>query len=161
MTAEAFRGAQHSAPPTEPGGDPGEVALVEQLRADPSWIPELSLVAVIDDHIVGHVVGSRARVGDDSPAIGLGPLSVAPEHQHSGIGSALMAAVLNAAQARGETVVGLLGEPAYYRRFGFVPATSLGIGAPDAEWGDYFQARRLTSGQATGTFHYAAPFGAG
>jgi putative acetyltransferase len=158
VVAAAFRGAAHSAPPVEPGGDPGETALVEWLRADPAWIPELSLVAVEGDLVVGHVLCTRAHV-DDRPALGLGPLSVLPDRQGSGVGSALMHAVLGAAEALDERLVGLLGEPAYYHRFGFVPATTAGVAAPDAAWGDYFQVRTLShyDGRA-GLFRYAAPF---
>lgn len=158
VTAAAFRTAAHSAPPVDDSGDPGEATLVTWLRADAGWIPELSLVAVEDDAVVGHVVCTRASV-DDRPALGLGPVSVLADRHGSGIGSALMHAVLGAADALGESLVGLLGEPAYYRPFGFVAATSLGIAAPDPAWGDYFQARTLTAydGRA-GAFRYAAPF---
>lgn len=156
VTADAFRSAEHSAPPAEPGGDPGEVALIDRLRADSGWLPMLSLVAVDGERIVG----SRAFV-DATPAIGLGPLSVLPEMQGAGVGSALMHAVLGAADALGETIVGLLGEPGYYGRFGFVPATSLGVEAPDSEWGAYFQARPLSSyAGGGGRFQYARPFDA-
>lgn len=158
VTAAAFRSAEHSAPPVEPGGDPGEATLVEWLRADPGWIPELSMVAVEDDAVVGHVVVSRAHV-DAAPVLALGPLSVLPERQSAGVGSALVHAVLGAADALDEPLVGLLGEPAYYRRFGFVRAQSVGITAPDPAWGDYFQVRTLTAydGQV-GRFRYAEPF---
>ena len=158
VTAAAFRGAPHSAPPVEPGGDPGEATLVSWLRDDAGWMPELSLVAVDVGVVVGHVVCTRAHV-DEHPSLGLGPVSVHPEGQKSGIGSALMHAVLGAADALDEPLVALLGDPAYYRRFGFVPAASVGVTAPDAAWGDYFQVRTLTryDGQ-TGLFRYAAPF---
>ncbi|MCY1144462.1 N-acetyltransferase [Actinoplanes sp. Pm04-4] len=158
VTAAAFRGVAHSAPPLEPGGDPGEATLVSWLRADAGWIPQLSLVAVEDDVVVGHVVATRAHVAD-RPALGLGPVSVLPARQRAGVGSALMHAVLGAADALDEALVGLLGEPAFYRRFGFVPARSMGILAPDPSWGDYFQVRPLTHYDGTtGQFAYAAPF---
>ena len=159
VTAAAFATAIHSAPPVEEDGVPGEATLVGWLRGDPAWIPELSLVAEDHDEVVGHVVCTRGSLGG-RPALGLGPLSVLPSHQHQGIGGALVEAVLEAADARGETVVVLLGDPAYYRRFGFVPASSLGIEAPDPAWGDYFQARPLSSYDESvrGPFTYAAPF---
>jgi putative acetyltransferase len=70
-----------------------------------------------------------------------------------------MHAVLGAADALGEPLVGLLGNPAYYGRFGFVPAESIGVAAPDSSWGDNFQIRTLTRYEGvTGRFHYAAPF---
>lgn len=158
VAAAAFRGAEHSAPPVEPGGDPGEATLISWLRDDAAWIPEFSLVAVEEDEIIGHVVATRAHV-DSSPALGIGPVSVQPGQQGRGVGSALMHAVLGAADARGETVVGLLGEPAYYARFGFVPASGTAVSSPESEWGDYFQIRTLSDydGQG-GTFQYAGPF---
>lgn len=159
VTAAAFSGVEHSAPPIEPDGAPGEATLVGWLREDPGWIPELSLIAEVDGEIVGHVVATRGALAS-RPALGLGPVSVSPARQRDGVGSALMHAILGAADAMGEPVVVLLGSPAYYGRFGFVPASSLGIEAPDPAWGDYFQARPLAAYDPSvrGTFAYAAPF---
>lgn len=158
VTADAFRGLAYSMPPSEPGGDPGEAALVSWLRADPGWIPELSFVAIEDDQVVGHVVATRAHV-DERPVLGLGPVSVVPRLQRAGVGSALVHTVLGAADALGEPLVALLGNPLFYGRFGFVPAQPLGIVAPDPAWGDYFQVRTLSryDGQV-GRFEYAEPF---
>ncbi|ASU84483.1 N-acetyltransferase [Nocardiopsis gilva YIM 90087] len=164
VTAAAFAAAANSAPPVEPGGDPGEATLVEWLRGDEGWLPQLSLVAVDDADngggaIIGHVVCSRGGV-DGRPALGLGPLSVSPERQRCGVGSALMHAVLGAADALGEPLVALLGAPAYYARFGFRPATRYGVAAPDPARGDSFQVRPLSAydPSMTGTFTYARPF---
>jgi putative acetyltransferase len=159
VTAAAFTGVAHSAPPVEADGAPGEATLVGWLRDDEGWIPALSLVAELDGQVVGHVVCTRGSLAG-TPALGLGPVSVDPDHQGRGVGSALMHAVLGAADALGEPVVALLGDPAYYARFGFVPAARLGIDAPDPAWGDYFQARPLASYDASvrGAFGYAAPF---
>jgi putative acetyltransferase len=158
VTAAAFRGLAYSAPPVEQGGDPGEATLVAWLRDDPGWLPELSLVAVEDGVVVGHVVATRAHV-DAHRALGLGPLSVHPRRQGAGVGSALMHAVLGAADALDEPLVGLLGNPAYYGRFGFTPARSIAVVAPDSSWGDSFQVRTLTRYEGhTGLFRYAEPF---
>jgi len=90
----------------------------------------------------------------------LGPLSVDPPHQGRGVGSALMHAVLGAADALGEPLVVLLGNPRYYRRFAFVQGDSLGIEPPVPAWGPYFQARPLTAYDPSlqGPFRYAEPF---
>lgn len=140
----------------DPAPEPG---LVDQLRADAGWLPALSLVAEVEGEIVGHVVCTRGHVGG-TPALGLGPLSVRPDRQRAGVGSALMHAVLGAADALGEPLVALLGDPALYRRFGFRPAQELDVLAPEAEWGVHFQARPLTGYDPAmrGVFTYAEPF---
>ena len=145
------------------GGAPIEAPLVDALRADEGWLPRLSLLAVVDDRIVGHVVCTRGWVATgpgrgDVPVLGLGPLGVVPAYQGRGCGTALMHAVLGAADALDEPLVALLGEPAYYGRFGFVAATDVGITPPDPGWGRYFQVLVTGGRSSTGTFRYAAPF---
>ncbi|HJP75692.1 MAG TPA: N-acetyltransferase [Pseudonocardiaceae bacterium] len=141
-------------------GRPVEAALVDDLRADPAWLPALSLVATGQNGaVIGHVLATRAQVGT-VPVLGLGPLSVAPDHQRTGVGSALMHAVLGAAEALDEPLVSLLGDPAYYRRFGFQPSTDYGIEPPLAQWRPHFQVRPLSAHVPAlrGTFTYAPPF---
>ncbi|WP_028661004.1 GNAT family N-acetyltransferase [Nocardioides insulae] len=159
VTAAAFAAAEHAAPPVEADGVPGEATLVGWLRADVGWEPRLSLVAEDEGEIIGHVVGTRGRL-QDRPALGLGPLSVVPARQGQGIGSVLVHSVLAAADALGEPVAVLLGDPGFYARFGFVPASSMGIEPPDPAWGDYFQARPLAAYDESwrGRYTYAAPF---
>ena len=152
-----------------PESVPVEVTLLDELRADEGWLPTLSLVVVaptvgttvdpVGGEVVGHVVCTRGNV-DGSPALGLGPLAVRPDWQRRGAGSALMHAVLGAADALGEPLVALLGEPDYYRRYGFRASSVYGIVPPDLRWGEYFQVRTLSAYRPlTGTFAYAAPFG--
>lgn len=158
VVGAAFAGAAHSAPPVHEGGPPGEVTLVEWLREDEGWLPHLALVAVVDERVVGHVVCTRGSVAG-VPALGLGPLSVLPDRQRGGIGGALVREVLARAEEHGEPLVALLGDPAYYARFGFVASTQCGIEPPEAAYGDYFQVRTLGSGpHPRGRFAYAAPF---
>ena len=142
------------------GVEPPEVLLVSELRASDAWIAPLSIVAVMDGVIVGHVVCSRAHINDTIPVLGLGPLGVAPEDQSRGIGSALVHAVIAAADALDERIVVLLGRPDYYRRFGFEPASNHGIAPPHDWYGDHFQVRHLTSaiGDENGFFRYADAF---
>jgi putative acetyltransferase len=136
-----------------------EGRLVDELRPDPGWIPSLSLVADVDGVVVGHVVCTRATVAA-APVLGLGPLSVDPPHHGRGVGSALMHAVLGAADALDEPLVVLLGDPRYYHRFGFVLADQMGIEPPVAGWESHFQARPLATYPASlrGPFVYADPF---
>ena len=143
------------------GSEPIEVGLVHALRADPGWVPALSLVAEVGAQVVGHVVCSKGAI-DGTAVVGLGPIAVLPDHQGRGVGDALMHAVLGAADALEYPVVGLLGSVDYYPRYGFVPASELGIAAPDPAWGAHFQARTLATYRTTivGSFRYAAPFDA-
>jgi putative acetyltransferase len=138
---------------------PPEVALVDNLRASRDWIAKLSVVAVDSSGIIGHVLCTRARLAGQ-PVLGLAPIGVLPEHQGVGVGHALMHAVLGAADALDESLVGVLGEPGYYMRFGFQAAAEMGVEPPDPAWGDYFQVRLLTAYESalTGRFCYPALF---
>jgi putative acetyltransferase len=175
VTAAAFRRPRRNPGQPLPDGQvPDEAPLVDALRACGAWLPPLSLVAEAgagagrrggdgsgggDGNIIGHVVCTRGHV-DEVPALGLGPISVHPDHQARGVGSALMHAVLGAADALGEPLVALLGDPRYYRWFGFRTSTVYGITPPEPGWGKHFQARPLSgyTPGLRGTFRYPAPF---
>jgi putative acetyltransferase len=139
-------------------GQPLEADLVSALRSGGHAIDELALVAGVDGQIVGHVICSRGKLADE-PSIGLGPIGVRPEFQGQGIGSALMHAVIAAADALGEPLIALLGSPDYYQRFGFVGSTDVGVTPPDPTW-SVFQVRTLSAHtpEVKGEFSYAEPF---
>lgn len=145
--------------PTADGSVAAEARLVDELHAAGDVVTGLSLVAEIDGDVVGHVLGSRAHI-DEHPSLGLGPLGVLPSHQHRGVGSALMHAVLAAADALGSPAAVLLGDPTYYRRFGFQLAQPLGVLPPNPGWAQHFQIRTLTTwtGRTPGVFRYALAF---
>lgn len=108
-----------------------EADVVDKLRADESaWIEGLSLVvadpAADGTPVLGHILLTRGHIGD-TPALCLGPVSVRPERQRDGVGSAAVRAALAAAAARGERYVVLVGHPEYYPRFGFTRASAYGI----------------------------------
>ena len=157
LTAEAF--AVSPATGLKAEGEPVEVRVLRGLFESKEYLPEFSLVAVLDGEVVGHVISTRGWVGDHG-LLGLGPLAVTPRHQRHGVGSALMKETIHRANAAGESGIALLGSPEYYSRFGFVPATSLGVLPPDEAWGDYFQLLPLAlwPGGVHGTFRYAEPF---
>jgi len=154
VTAAAF------ARPGPESGVPVEVGLLAELRTCDAWLPALSFVAVTPDAgVIGHVVRTRGRV-DAAPVLALGPLSVRPGHQRQGAGSALVHAVLGAADALDEPLVALLGSPDYYARFGFRLAEEYGIVPPVPGWRPHFQVRTLTAYErgSGGTFAYPEPF---
>ena len=97
----------------------GEVALVRQLRADNDVVIEL--VAEEAGSIVGHVVVSHLSLNPNYSLRcgGVAPLSVVPGHQSTGIGSRLMEAVIERSRSVELDALFLLGDPDYYRRFGF------------------------------------------
>jgi putative acetyltransferase len=136
---------------------PPEVRLVEELRTCGAWL--LSFVALDGTAVVGHVLGTRARVGP-VPVLALGPLGVRPDRQRRGYGSALVHALLGAADALDEPLVGVLGDPGYYGRFGFRPSGSYGITPPLPAWAPHFQVRTLTryDPSTRGAFAYVEPF---
>jgi putative acetyltransferase len=148
------------APARPPNQIVPEARLIDELRASPAWIPTLSLVAVTPaGEVIGHVLGTRGHV-DQHPVVAIGPLAVHPDHQQNGVGSALMHAVLGAADALGEPLAALLGDPAYYRRFGFELSTAYQITPPKPQWQPHFQVRVLTTyqPQLSGRFTYPEPF---
>ena len=140
-------------------GRPVEGRLLEELREDAGFLPHLSLVAEDDGRLVGHGIATRGRLEPlGIPVLGLGPLGVHPDAQRRGVGTALVHALVAVAEAGDERLIALLGDPAYYGRFGFVRSTEMGVEPPDPAWGEHFQARLLTAPPVSGTFRYAAPF---
>jgi putative acetyltransferase len=109
-------------------GRPAEADLVDALRARSKTT--LSLVAVEDDRIVGHILFSPVTIDSAArtfSAVGLAPMAVLPERQRRGIGSQLVSAGLLECRNAGYDCVVVLGHPTYYPRFGFVPASRYGL----------------------------------
>lgn len=118
-------------------GKAREARMIESIRASDGFVPELSLVAEDEGAIVGHIILSYVELeGTDTRLLELGPMSVRPEQQRSGIGSQLVRKALAAADERNEPLVLVLGHPSYYPRFGFRPASELGVTPPDPELRD-------------------------
>ena len=125
-------------------GQADEADLVDRLRADGD--AEISLVAVRDSAIVGHVLLSRMQA--PAHALGLAPVSVRPLAQGQGIGSALIRAALGMAREEGWKAVFVLGDPGYYTRFGFQTELAKRFESPYA--GPHFMALELLPGALTG-----------
>lgn len=105
--------------------------LVDHLAHDPTAAPHTSLVAEIEGTIVGHVLFTAVHIPPHTvQAQILAPLGVAPAQQRHGIGSALVRSGLTHMAAQGCDLVFVYGNPAYYNRFGFRPATPHGLIAP-------------------------------
>ncbi len=125
--------------------------------------PELELVAVEGDVVVGHVLAARGDLGGRE-VVAVAPLAVAPSHQGAGIGSALMEELLHRADAARLPLILLLGSHHYYGRFGFEPSGPLGITYRSVgEDNPHFQVRRLASYDPTyrGAFTYCWEAGSG
>jgi putative acetyltransferase len=104
----------------------------------------LELVAVTDGEVIGHAMAAWGSLAG-RPVAGVAPLAVAPPWQGRGIGKLLMIELLVRAEEQSLPLVALLGDPAYYGRFGFEPAGPLGITYPPVAEGPYFQVRRLSA----------------
>ena len=142
-------------------GRPNEADLVEALRR--SGKVALSLVAVDEGEVVGHVLFTAVTLGGAERRggwAGLGPLAVRPEFQNRGIGSALVTAGLEACRRAGCEVVVVLGHPTYYRRFGFRPANQYSLQCEFAVPEDAFMVVELREGALegqTGVVRYQQP----
>ena len=105
-------------------GQDQEANLVDALRANGASL--LSLVATIDGQVVGHIMYSPATIANITGA-GLAPMAVLPEHQRHGIGGKLIQAGTQKLRDAGVPFIIVLGHSVYYPRFGFNPASNLGI----------------------------------
>ncbi len=141
-------------------GQEGEAELTRAILADPTAAPVLSLLAEEDGEALGHVLFSRARLAEPESgcrAAILAPLAVVPKAQGQGVGGRLVRAGLDRLCEDGVDLVFVLGDPAYYSRFGFAPAAPQGLAAPYALPKAYAEAWMLLApgggavGQVLGT----------
>ncbi len=139
-----------------------EAKLVEALRHAAE--PLISLVAVVEERVVGHILFTPVRV-EKCPKGGapmaLGPMAVIPELQNRGIGSQLVREGLRKCRALGGEVVYVLGHADYYRRFGFQLAPRFGLQYRSEEFDPYFMVLELRPGALeamAGRVHYRPEF---
>ena len=147
LVTAAFAEAEHS--------DGTEAAIVDALRD--AGALTLSLVATEGDEIVGHVAFSPVEIAGVEGWYGLGPVATRPDQQRKGIGHALIVEGLSRLQALDANGCVLLGDPAYYGRFGFVADPALFYpGVPP----EYFQRLYFDGSAPTGAVTYHAAFSA-
>lgn len=128
-----------------------EAELVDKLRAHGK--ATISLVALEDDLVVGHILFSAVRFAECERAIaalGLAPLAVLPAYQRRGIGSRLIAAGLEKCRNANYESVVVLGHPNYYPRFGFVPASRYGLACEYTSEPESFMVIELRRGALQG-----------
>ena len=145
------------------GSGEEEAGLVEQLRLQDGYHPDLSLVATCGDRIVGHVFFSLATLRDfpQTKAAVLAPVGVQLEHQRQGIGSRLIREGLDRCRKHGCRLVFVVGDADYYTRFGFVPTQTQDLRTPFNTPHDMVM--ELEPGaldQVSGEVAFAAPFDA-
>ena len=131
-------------------GRAAEADLVNALREAGAFV--LSLVALRDGEIVGHILFTRGAIEDNSSefdALALAPLAVLPKYHSQGIGTQLMEKGLEMCKEAGHEAVFLLGHPNYYPRFGFVKGSTKGIGN-EYNADDAFMVRELREGALDG-----------
>ncbi|WP_114326894.1 GNAT family N-acetyltransferase [Candidatus Colwellia aromaticivorans] len=146
ITIEAFKSHPHS--------NQTEHEIVAKLRNDNAL--SVSLVAEVNNVVVGHIAFSKVKINDEFIEwYGLAPVSVKPEYQSQGVGSQLILSGLNAIRELNAKGCVLLGEPEYYKRFGFKALSELVFeGVPP----EYFQSLLLGGDMPNGNIEYHKAF---
>lgn len=130
-----------------------EARLTDRLRLSDVFVPELSLVAICDNKLVGHIMFTKICVVDDdneTESLSLAPMAVTSAMQRRGIGSLLVNSGLSKAREMGYESVIVLGHKDFYPRFGFEPARKWGIKAPFNVPDHIFMGLELTEGALSG-----------
>jgi putative acetyltransferase len=126
-----------------------ESQLVEKFRQNPNYVPELSLVAEYEGHVIGHILFFPIEVkvdGEVLQTLVLAPLSVHPSYQRRGVGGELTKAGLVAVKKRGYPSVLVVGHPNYYPRFSFRRASEWGLKIKEADPPEAFMAIEFVEG---------------
>jgi predicted N-acetyltransferase YhbS len=161
LTREAFYNDKDLA---EKGYGCSEHYMVHLLRFR-DGIKELSIVALLDNEIVGHIIFSKSHIFTDDKrtinTITFGPVSVAKKHQNQGVGKALIDYSIETAKNLGYGAIIIFGHPNYYPRFGFVPASTFNISTKEGKNFDAFMALELKPGylnNVSGNFFESSVF---
>ena len=130
-----------------------EQNFVDRLRASSDYLPDLALVAIEDDRIVGCVMLTRTSIvtaAGPREILLFAPLAVDLAHRSAGLGARLTREALERGRAAGFDAVTLVGDPAYYGRFGFRPTTDFGVDNTDGIPSQYVQMLELVPGALAG-----------
>ena len=137
-------------------GQPDEARIISQLEEAGEVL--IQFVAEMEDRIVGHILFYPLGVRGKLSAVGLGPMSVDPRTQRSGVGSQLVRIGLKTVQDAGAPIVFVLGHEAFYPRFGFSVAATSEFETPLK--GPHFMAVRMRHGPPmSGELIFPAAFG--
>ena len=144
-------------------GHNGEAELIDSIRSSAKHV---SLVAILNEKIVGHVLFSPAKIlinQRETSGLALAPMSVSPDQQRQGIGTTLVKHALNR-PADDCAFICVVGHPEYYRRFGFLPAAEFGIehgfhGLPQDLFFIWCAENCQFDGNSTGRAYFAPEFG--
>ncbi len=124
--------------------------VLHKFRKLPQYIPELSLVMELEGEIIAHIMYSNAEIKCDNgniiPILVFGPVSVQPEHQGKGYGKELIQYSMEKAKDMGFGAIAITGNPAYYKRFGFVSGSSINVyyeKVPRSEESPFFMVKEL------------------
>jgi putative acetyltransferase len=144
------------------GGD-AEANLVDALR-DGGFV-EVSLMAVLCGEVVGHILFSRVAINTTVgklEALSLAPMAVSPDYQGRGIGSQLVKAGLESCRERSHKIVLVLGDPEFYRRFGFSSELARNLASPFGDGQEWMALELVPSSLSgvVGEVEYSPPFAA-
>lgn len=127
--------------------DGHEAQLVQRLRASDTYHPEYDAVALNDDGtVIGHAMLSQATIAGKWPVFVLAPLAVHPDWQNQGVGGGLITYLEVQAGEDARRGISILGDPAYYGRFGYRPASNWQITPPDGIPAQFFLFKELLPG---------------
>ncbi len=141
-----------------------EWVLVENIRKTDYYINELSLVAEINGKILGHIMFTPLKIKNKNQAfdsLALAPVSVKKEYQKQGIGKKLVISGIEKGKELGYQSIVVLGQPEYYPKFGFKPASNWKIGLTSDFNDDCLFVLELLKGSlnsVTGIIQYCPPF---
>ena len=145
-------------------GKTDESQLINKIRKGNEFISELSLIAILEKNIVGHILFSKIKIKDQDKeytSLALAPMAVLPEFQNKGIGSMLVQEGIQKAKKLGFDHVIVLGHKNYYPKFGFEKASKWNIKCPFEVPDENFMAIELKLGslnEVEGIVEYSAAF---